>query len=147
MGGSAPHDRRREGHDRFANAEYLEDAAGDTFRRLLDPSVRLRDLDRMAMLARASALLAELNLLHPFREGNGRAQRAFLQLLVLETGSVLRWDRITAEQNITASIRSVTDDDAFVGLFDQILEPADGVDLPPFNPTRYQRPEPPDLSL
>lgn len=132
---------------RFANAEYFESAAGDTLRRLLDPSVRLRDLDRSAMLARSSALLAELNLLHPFREGNGRTQRAFLQLLVLETGSVLRWDRITAEQNIAASIRSVTDDDAFVGLFGQILEPVDGVELPPLNPSTPGRYAPPGLSL
>lgn len=134
------------GTTRFANAEYLEDAAGDTFRRLLDPSIRLRARDRMAMVARASALLAELNLLHPFREGNGRTQRAFLQLLVLETGSVLRWDRITADQNITASIRSVTNDDAFVDLFDQILEPADRVEVPPLNPSQARRPEPPRQS-
>jgi len=134
------------GTTRFANAEYLEDAAGDTFRRLLVPSIRLRARDRMAMVARASALLAELNLLHPFREGNGRTQRAFLQLLVLETGSVLRWDRITADQNITASIRSVTNDDAFVDLFDQILEPADGVEVPPLNPSQARRPEPPGRS-
>lgn len=134
------------GTTRFANAEYLEDAAADTFRRLLDPSIRLRARDRMAMVARASALLAELNLLHPFREGNGRTQRAFLQLLVLEAGSVLRWDRITAEQNITASIHSVTDDDAFVDLFDQILEPADGVEVPPLNPRRPEGTEPPGRS-
>jgi cell filamentation protein len=91
------------GTTRFANAEYLQDAATDMFRRLLDPSARLRGMDRTAMVARASVLLAELNLLHPFREGNGRTQRAFLQLLFLETGSVLRWDRITADQKVWGS--------------------------------------------
>lgn len=134
------------GTTRFANAEYLDRAAGDTFGRLLDPSVRLRELDQSAMLARSSALLAELNLLHPFRDGNGRTQRAFLQLLVLETGSVFRWDDVTAEQNIAASIRSVTDDDAFVAMFGQILETADGIEVPPLNMRASRRREPPGQS-
>ncbi len=124
------------GTTRFANAGYLQTAAADTFGRLLDPRARFQGLDRDDTVLAASALLAELNLLHPFREGNGRAQRAFLQLLVLETGSVIRWDRATPEENVAASIRSVSDDDAFVDILDRILEPADAISLPPVNPRK-----------
>ena len=128
---------------RFANAEYLQAAAADTFGRLLDPRGRLQGLDRNDTVSAASALLAELNLLHPFREGNGRAQRAFLQLLVLETGSVLRWDHVTPQENVAASIRSVTDDDAFTEILDRILEPADTISLPPLSPQRTRGIDPP----
>ena len=34
-------------------------------------------------------ILDNINYLHPFREGNGRTQRAFLRLLALEKGLTL----------------------------------------------------------
>ena len=41
-------------------------------------------------LADALALILDyVNFLHPFREGNGRAQREFLRLLALEKGWIL----------------------------------------------------------
>ena len=36
-----------------------------------------------------SEILDNVNYLHPFREGNGRAQREFLRLLALEKGLTL----------------------------------------------------------
>jgi cell filamentation protein len=41
----------------------------------------LRGLDRERFVDRLADLLADVNFLHPFREGNGRTQRAFLAQL------------------------------------------------------------------
>lgn len=38
--------------------------------------------------------LGELNALYPFREGNGRTQRAFFSALAREAGYTRRWDLI-----------------------------------------------------
>jgi cell filamentation protein len=46
--------------------------------------------DNNKLLAwKLSEILDTVNYLHPFREGNGRAQREFLRLMALEKGLVL----------------------------------------------------------
>lgn len=41
------------------------------------------------MAFKLADILDNVNYLHPFREGNGRAQREFMRLLVLEKGLTL----------------------------------------------------------
>lgn len=48
-------------------------------------------------------LYADINSLHPFKDGNGRTQREFLRQLALESGRELDFRHITAEQNDRAS--------------------------------------------
>ncbi|HWE91816.1 MAG TPA: Fic family protein [Pseudonocardiaceae bacterium] len=45
----------------------------------------------------------ELNARHPFREGNGRAQRAFLRQLAAAAGWRVDWSALSNEDNIAAS--------------------------------------------
>jgi cell filamentation protein len=45
----------------------------------------------------------EINARHPFREGNGRTQRAFLRQLSAAAGWRLDWSALSKEDNITAS--------------------------------------------
>ena len=63
----------------------------------------LRDLpvDRFAM--RLAYYLAEINALHPFREGNGRTQREFIRSLAYQNNYFLSYAGISAEEMITAS--------------------------------------------
>lgn len=44
-------------------------------------------LPRDAFVRRLACYLGEVNALHPFREGNGRAQRAFFGQLARDAGS------------------------------------------------------------
>ena len=46
----------------------------------------------------------DVNVLHPFREGNGRAQRAFFGQLAREAGYRLAWEGMTREAMTDASI-------------------------------------------
>jgi len=86
-------------------------------RRALDPLAGegwLRGLDRDRFVRRAGALLADLNTMHPFREGNGRTQRAFLNRLANNAGWALRWQAVTAVENTRASRAAMEDDTRMV---------------------------------
>lgn len=62
-----------------------------------------------AFAARSAYYMAELNYIHPFREGNGRAIREFMRLLFLHNGYVVRWDAVDVEALLNAMIDSVYD--------------------------------------
>jgi hypothetical protein len=47
--------------------------------------------------------LGEVNALHPFREGNGRAQRAFFGQLARDAGFTLAWQHLDPARNVDAS--------------------------------------------
>ena len=54
-------------------------------------------------VGRLAYYLGEVNALHPFREGNGRAQRAFFAQLAHSTGFTLAWQHLDATRNVEAS--------------------------------------------
>lgn len=70
----------RPGRERFLIGpeipQALDDLMGD-----LKQSDFLRGLEREAFTHRAGVVFARLNSIHPFREGNGRTQRAFMGAL------------------------------------------------------------------
>ncbi|MGI8904571.1 MAG: Fic family protein [Solirubrobacteraceae bacterium] len=43
---------------------------------------------------------AEINATHPFRDGNGRTQRAFVSQLVTDAGYRIEWARLDPERNV-----------------------------------------------
>ena len=51
--------------------------------------------------------MSELNVLHPFREGNGRTIREFIRELAYKNGYVLDLTQNTAEEIFNASVKSV----------------------------------------
>jgi cell filamentation protein len=50
---------------------------------------KIRKTDKQKLAQKLAEILDNVNYLHPFREGNGRAQREFLRLLALEKGLTL----------------------------------------------------------
>ncbi|MEQ1679656.1 MAG: Fic family protein [Nitrospira sp.] len=94
---------------RFAHHAHLERAAAPIFRDLAQEHY-LRRLEPAAWSRRAAHDLAELNALHPFREGNGRAQREFLSQLAREHDYAIAWDHITQADMLDASRRSFSGD-------------------------------------
>ena len=44
--------------------------------------------------------------MHPFREGNGRAQRIFIERLATKAGYELNFDKISPEEMLEASVQS-----------------------------------------
>lgn len=54
-------------------------------------------------------MLAELNIIHPFIEGNGRAIREFVREYALSFGFDIDWSNVDKTQLMDAMIESVFD--------------------------------------
>jgi cell filamentation protein len=89
------------GNTRFAFSQYLDTLGPEVFAHLAEEDW-LRGLEREALVERLAHYYSELNVLHPFREGNGRAIRTVLSLLAQQLGWVINWDDMTAEENVEA---------------------------------------------
>ncbi|MGA7710714.1 MAG: Fic family protein [Rhizomicrobium sp.] len=72
----------------------------------------LRGLSRERFAADATAFLSTLNAIHPFREGNGRTQTAFLAFLAERAGHPLDLHKLVPEQFLAAMVASFKGDDA-----------------------------------
>jgi cell filamentation protein len=59
------------------------------------------------MVERLAYYYGELNARHPFREGNGRTQRAFLRQLAAAAGWRVDWSGVRHDVNAEASRRSL----------------------------------------
>jgi cell filamentation protein len=57
-------------------------------------------LEREEFVVRLTHYYAEMNAVHPFREGNGRTQRAFLGQIAKAAGYPIVWARLDLERNI-----------------------------------------------
>lgn len=66
--------------------------------------------DRLA--DRLTYYLAEINAAHPFREGNGRTQRAFIGQLAADAGHTIAWEQLTPERNIETAVAAMRGDSA-----------------------------------
>jgi cell filamentation protein len=82
---------------RFANADFIAAAADGLFKELHRERLLCGLPDRQ-YAGRLAYYFSEVNVLHPFREGNGRRQRAFFALLAQEDGRRLAWERLDAER-------------------------------------------------
>jgi cell filamentation protein len=86
----------------FCLPQHLESYGADIFGRLAGAD-RLRGLAREPFIGQLAEFLADVNALHPFREGNGRAQRAFFSQLAHDAGHHIDWVRLDPARNVTAS--------------------------------------------
>lgn len=93
----------------FSQYEYIEDNLKNLFKRLdLD---RLKSLDFEAFLKEISYFMTELNVIHPFREGNGRAIREYIRELMLECGYEIDFSKIDYNEILKASKKAILDDE------------------------------------
>jgi cell filamentation protein len=86
----------------FCLPQYIDSSAAVIFGELHDEDF-LRGLRRDAFVGRLAHYLGEVNALHPFREGNGRAQRAFFGQLARDAGFTLAWQHLDPARNVKAS--------------------------------------------
>lgn len=92
-------------HVRFLTT-YAAEVFGDRVR-----SAALTATDTGTWLPAVAGLLGDVNALHPFREGNGRAQRALVDHVALDTRRrPFQWGRISATENRTASVAAMHGD-------------------------------------
>lgn len=88
----------------FCKPEFIEARANDTVFRLVVRHSYLGNCCTADALAETLAeLLGEINALHPFREGNGRTQRAFFRQMAASAGWRVDWFLLDAAANVAAS--------------------------------------------
>lgn len=87
----------------FCLCQFIDDQAIELFQKL-ERENYLVDAENIA--ERLSFYLSELNAIHPFREGNGRAQRMFIEILADRAGYEVDFSEVTAEEMIEASYQS-----------------------------------------
>ena len=107
----------------FCLPHQIVETAADVLGRLAAAD-HLRGRARTAFLDGLTALLAEVNALHPFREGNGRTQRAFLSQLARDARFRLHWETVDRDANIDAA-RAAADGDLapMRALLDPVVQP------------------------
>jgi cell filamentation protein len=100
-------------------------SALDEVTRSLRQSDSLRGLPRQEFAHRAADIMAKINGIHAFREGNGRTQRVFVEELARQAGHTLDFSVVSQERMIEASIAAYErgDPSAMRRLFDEISNP------------------------
>ncbi len=59
---------------------------------------------------RLAYYLSEINVLHPFRDGNGRAQRLFIEYLAQSCGYKVDFSTVTRDEMVEASVEAFLKD-------------------------------------
>ena len=99
-------DNKSKGNFTFANWEFIEEQLDYLLNKLKSENY-LEGLSKEDLSKRLAFYLSELNVLHPFREGNGRTIREFIRELAYKNGYVLDLTQNTAEEIFNASVKSV----------------------------------------
>jgi cell filamentation protein len=97
--------RISKGGSAFCYPENPERELGRLFADLAKQK-RLSGLDADPFAEKAAHFLAELNAIHPFREGNGRAQLSFLAALADHAGHPFALERIEPKAMLDAIVTS-----------------------------------------
>nr|WP_318383345.1 putative adenosine monophosphate-protein transferase Fic [uncultured Enterobacter sp.] len=79
-----------QGDTRFCHFAYIE-KEGNALMQDLEDEDELQGLDKQAFTERLAHYYCEINVLHPFRIGNGIAQRIFFEQLAIHAGYTLDW--------------------------------------------------------
>lgn len=97
--------RISKGGSTFCYPEHIQGSLEQLFRGLRTDRF-LVGTSQSAFAAKAAAFLAELNAIHPFREGNGRTQLSFLSVMAIRASHPLDLERIDPQAMLAAMIES-----------------------------------------
>lgn len=91
----------------FCKSEYIAENL-KTLLLELKQEKYLQNLGQHEYALRAAYYMAELNVIHPFREGNGRAIREFIRQLGVQAGYYMDWAKVEPKELLEASIISAS---------------------------------------
>ena len=82
----------------------------------------LKETDEEKVFYNLAYVMAELNIIHPFREGNGRSIREFIRLMAKRMGYDLNWGNVDKEELLEASILSVDNYKVLIRVFEACVD-------------------------
>ncbi len=92
----------------FSQYEYIEENLKKLTNEINVESLKKLSFDEF--IKKISYFMTELNVIHPFREGNGRAIREFIRELMLECGYEIDFSKINYDEILEASRKAILDD-------------------------------------
>ncbi len=95
--------------DLFCLTEHIESFGNDVFNKLKKEKYFM-DYNNETTIDKLVELFADINVLHPFREGNGRSQRIFIESLAKINGIDLDLTGVSKIDMIVASHESINGD-------------------------------------
>lgn len=95
------HNISNTGETMFVHGNNIPEVANAIFGELKSKKY-FKGLSKQNFIEESARFFGRLNMLHPFREGNGRTQRIFMVQLAMNAGYSLRLDRIDDFMMITA---------------------------------------------
>ena len=104
----------------FASWEYIEPELNKLLNELKKENF-LKNINKTNMANRLAYYLSELNVLHPFREGNGRTIGEFIRQLAYINGYYLDLTKTTPEKFFQASVKSAVNTNDLVEVFNTCL--------------------------
>lgn len=88
---------------RFCQPQYMEAEASKIFANIAAANW-FEEMSRAELIVAVSEAYSDINVLHPFREGNGRAQRILFEHLIMNAGFEISWWGIEKTEWIFANI-------------------------------------------
>ena len=98
--------RTGKGGNWFCYPEFIDSEMEKLFGQLAEEGYLTRIGNTASFAARASHYIAEINAVHPFREGNGRCQLILLNILCEMSGYEMNEDKLSPEHFFNAMIAS-----------------------------------------
>ncbi|MFJ1339300.1 putative adenosine monophosphate-protein transferase Fic [Pseudomonas caricapapayae] len=109
------------GDTHFCTVNRIEPEAKKMFRCLAQANW-LEGLSRPGLVSACAEHFGDLNMLHPFREGNGRAQRILFEHLILNAGYTVSWWAVNEREWVEANIAAVVCDyQPMTAVFEQCI--------------------------
>lgn len=106
---------------RFAEWNYIESELIRILNELKNEEY-LKNKDKEELSIRLAYYMSELNVLHPFREGNGRTIREFIRQLAFINGYILDFEKYEPKVILNAMIKSVVNTDDLEKIINECLK-------------------------
>ena len=120
----AGHLRREQiskGDTLFYPPNMIEQELRRVFREIHERGM-LHETKSKVQLQNLSYVMAELNIIHPFREGNGRSIRELIRCMALMYGLFINWGNTDRDTLLNAAVASVDNGMAFCDVLKQCME-------------------------
>lgn len=86
----------------------------------------LKGMNREMFVSRLAVNFDNLNMIHPFREGNGRTQRVYWTFMAHEAGWDISWRKVSKQENIQASKSAILGNlQGLENMFNRVVRPYD----------------------
>lgn len=89
--------------NQFCLCQFIQNQMDEIFQKLKNENYLKDYKDRDEVAKRLAYYLGEINSIHPFREGNGRTQRMFIEHLAVSLSYRLDFMKITSSEMLEAS--------------------------------------------